>query len=78
MALEENQSLTSDPGFEAGIWLFYIFQVVSGFYFVYIRFGYYKRLGEGEMLLIELGPRRLRQLIDEIRAEQEMRIDALN
>jgi hypothetical protein len=52
--------------------------VVTGFYFVYLRYGYYKRLGEGEMLLIELGPRRLRQLVEEIRAEQEMRIDEMN
>lgn len=41
---------------------------------MYLQYGYFKRLQSGEMLLIELGPRKLSQLIGELKAEQEHRV----
>ena len=58
------------PGVSAGLWGLIILQLFIRFYFLYMVFGYYKRLRRGELLLIEMGPRSLNKLINTIRADE--------
>lgn len=64
-----SDDFTKTGYFALGVWVLYIIQCLGRFYLVYLSFGYYRRLRSGELLLIELGPRKLRRLIAELKAE---------
>ena len=58
----------------SGVWLYAASQFVGRFYLAYLIYGYYKRLANSETLLLEVGPRKLQKMIDELKAEQQHKI----
>ena len=58
----------------AGVWAYALISFVGRFYMAYLVFGYYKRLENNEMLLLEVGPRKIHSMIEELKAEQESKI----